>query len=208
MNHTYLVKYKNNSKVLVSVTNKCGSSTCITILGFPFLGEFRYRDDRKKIVASGHWREKSIKTVTQSELTEYTTKIAIVRDPVERFVSCYKDRVLARNKDNLRKTITDINEFIENIDRIKLQSMDIRSHTKPLYEVYGKHPEIYTHFINTDNIDTEFLPLIETISETSPIPSARWKNSSAIKDIELTNDQIKKIKEMYKTDYEIYGRYF
>lgn len=200
MNDTYCITYKNDNKILVSVANKCGSSTCITIMGYPFLGEFRYRKDTKQLPRN-NWHVTSLNKMQTEVIKSYPVRVAIIRDPIERFVSCYKDRVCQRNKDNMRSQIPNFSYFLKNIDVIKQKSRDIRNHTKPLVSSYGIDTGLYTHIINTKNINTEFIPLIEKISECTDIPVVYWKNSFAITDILVTEEEKTMLKKMYAIDY-------
>lgn len=200
MNDTYCITYKNDNKILVSVANKCGSSTCITIMGYPFLGEFRYRKDTKQLPRN-NWHVTSLNKMQTEVIKSYPVRVAIIRDPIERFVSCYKDRVCQRNKDNMRSQIPNFSYFLKNIDVIKQKSRDITNHTKSLVSSYGIDTGLYTHIINTKNINTEFIPLIEKISECTDIPVVYWKNSFAITDILVTEEEKTMLKKMYAIDY-------
>ena len=207
MNDTYCISYKNNKRILVSVANKCGSSTCITIMGYPFLGEFRYRKATQQLHRN-NWQVTSIKKMQSEVIKSYPVRVAIIRDPIERFVSCYKDRVCQRNKDNTRSKIPNFSYFLNNINVIRQESRDIKNHTESLVFSYGSDANLYTHIINTKNINTEFIPLIEKISGSTNIPVAFWKNSFKAPAITPTEIEKQIIKEIYKKDYDTYGKYF
>lgn len=203
MNDTYCISYENNNKILVSVANKCGSSTCITIMGYPFLGQFRYRKDTKQLHRN-NWQVTSISKMQSEVIKSYPVRVAIIRDPIERFVSCYKDRVCQRNKDNTRSKIPNFSYFLNNINVIRQESRDIKKHTESLVFSYGSDANLYTHIINTKNINTEFIPLIEKISGSAEIPVAFWKNSFAIKDVQVTEEEKTILKNMYALDYKTF----
>ena len=206
MHDTYLITYKNNNKLCVSVANKCGSSSCISIMGFPFLGNFKYRKDTNQINRK-NWKIVSLQKNTNN-LSQYPIRVAIVRDPVERFISCYKDRVVQRNKDNVKDIVLDFSYFVNNIEVIRTKYRDICRHTEPQVKSYGLNPKIFTHIINTQNINDQFIPLIEEVSYTQNIPIVYHKNSFAVSKIIPTKEERQKIKKFYDIDYKFFGEFF
>ena len=88
----------------------------------------------------------------------------------------------------------------------------VNSHTMPIYDVLRHRPSAtnYTHIIDSKNINTEFVPLIKEISGVD-IPLIHL-NPTPLDQKKSYNIYIKKaiplIKEIYKKDYEEYGRYF
>lgn len=206
MHDTYLITYKNNNKLSVSVANKCGSSSCISIIGYPFLGNFKYRKDTNQINRK-NWKVISLLKI-QNILSQYPIRVAIVRDPVERFISCYKDRVIQRNKDKVKDTVSDFSYFVNNIEVIRTKYKDIYRHTEPQVKSYGLNPKIFTHIINIKDINDQFIPLIEEVSNTQNIPVVYHKNSFAVSEIIPTEEDIKKIKKFYDIDYKFFGEFF
>lgn len=206
MNDTYLITYKNNNKLSVSVANKCGSSSCISIMGYPFLGNFKYRKDTNQINRK-NWKVISLLKI-QNILSQYPIRVAIVRDPVERFISCYKDRVIQRNKDKVKDTVSDFSYFVNNIEVIRTKYRDIYRHTEPQVKSYGLNQKIFTHIINIKDINDQFIPLIEEVSNTQNIPVVYHKNSFAVSEIIPTEEDIKKIKKFYDIDYKFFGEFF
>lgn len=197
--------YPNGNKILVGVAEKAGSSTAIATMGYPIMGSFKYRDDRKPLLRSGVWKE--IHYARVKDWDEFPVRIGIVRDPVKRFISCYKDRVANKNKDNVQSYVKNFNDFVINLEKIRTISRDIRNHTKPLIEILGTAKN-YNHIILTENIDTEFVSLIKEISGNNDVPIVRHKTSNKAKDIIPSEEEIYLIKEFYKEDYNEYGKYF
>lgn len=193
--------YTNGKNLLVGCSNKSGSSSAIAVLGYPLLGKIKYRKERINLFKKGIWKEYTFENVFKTSWNDYPIRVAIIRDPIERFVSSYRDRVLKRNKDGTREYIKTFDYYLENIDDIRNRSRDIRNHTQSQVDSIGPNLENYTHIILTKNIDTEFVPLVEDISGTKNIPFFKEKNSSKAPQVELTQSQINKIKILYKEDY-------
>ena len=207
MNDTYIVTFNNEQKVSVTVANKCGSSTAISILGFPIIGPFRYRKEIKKI-NKRQWQEINLQNTQFNFFKDITYRIAIIRQPVDRIVSCYKDRVLLKNKDNTQSFIKDFNYFVLNLNKIQKQSRDIKNHTQSLITSYGLNPNFFSHIFLTKNLQIDFIPLIEKISNVKNIPNNFYKNSFKAPAITPTEIEKQIIKEIYKKDYDTYGKYF
>ncbi len=143
---------------------------------------------------------------------------AIKRDPVERFVSAYRNRILYHNdlakKDYFRKVIfrkkaidpeniyirtnKDINEFIENFD-MYWNNLWVQGHFKS-QTVFMGHPKYYTHIFDMSELD-EARKLISKVSgKDIVLPYLQTGGNDA--KIDLSKDNIKWIKNRYKDDYE------
>ena len=199
------VTYNNGNKVLVGLAEKAGSSTAIVIMGYPLLGEFKYRKDRADLFRKKIWVEKNY--ISVDNWLDFDARIAIVRDPVKRFVSCYKDRIYNKNKDGTREYVKSFDDFLNNFDLIKKKSKDIRKHSLPLVEILGPSSN-YNKIICLEELNNKFIPLIQNISDTKKIPVSYHKTSRKAKEVILSSRQIEKIQSLYKDDYNEYGKWF
>jgi hypothetical protein len=197
--------YNNGKKILVGLAEKAGSSSAISMMGYPLLGEFKYRKERLPLISKGIWTEKNYTQVNNWQ--DYDVRIAIVRDPVERFVSCYKDRVFNKNKDGTRNYVKSFDYFLENIDSISHQSRDIRKHSLPLVDIIGPVSK-YNYIIPLSKLNTEFISMIEEISGVQGIPISYNKTSKKAGEVVLTSKQVSEIKMRYREDYKNYGEWF
>jgi len=211
MNNIQCVTYTSNSKIMVAPSLKCGSTTIIQYLGYPYIGKFDKRSARKDLFEEGLWKEYNVKDLTEDILKQYPIRIAIVRDPVDRLFSAYKDRIQLRNKGDLRDTLDTFSKFIYNIDYAR-EDENIKIHTDTQCSQIGSNPSIYTKVINSNNIDDVLLPIISKVSRYSDIPLAMRKvtvRKTQEKPVfENKKKELKMIKEMYKEDYEVWGKYF
>lgn len=207
MNDIHTLKFTNGKNLLIAIPNKNGSSTAISMIGFPIMGEFKYRKERKPFMRKCDWKERSIKQIATNEWESYTMRIAILRDPIKRFISCYNDRVVNKNKNNSRNYIKDFDFFINNIVEIQKKFRDINNHSRAQYLSIGEIKK-YTHVYTIDQLDTDFKDLIETHSNTPCIPLYTNKHSKKAPTLILSDDQISKIKVLFAQDYKLYGSYF
>ena len=202
------ITYNNGKNLLVGCTNKSGSSSAIAMLAYPLLGEIKYRDQRRPLMMQRKWKECHLHQIQNQAEKTFPVRIAIIRDPVERFISAYKDRVKQRNKDSTREWVTDFDFFINNIDYIRSRSRDIRNHTQSQTVSLGSNPAFYTDIILTKDIDTKLKQKIEEVSQVSNVPTPREKNSDRIAQVVPTADHVKQIKKLFEDDYRVWGNYF
>lgn len=211
MNNIQCVTYPNNGKIIIAPSLKCGSTTITQYLGYPLIGKFDKRSARKSLLEEGLWKEYNIQDLTESILKQYPIRIAVVRDPVDRLFSAYKDRVQFRNKGDLKDTINTFSKFIYNIDYAR-EDENIKIHTDTQCNQIGSDPSIYTKVINSNNIDDILLPIISKVSRYYSIPlairKATVRKTQEKPVFENKKKELEIIKEMYKEDYEVWGKYF
>ena len=94
----------NNKTVAIRVNPKCGKQTVASIVCYP------HRGKHKPITNPVRELEKYGR-VELTEEHEPDYRIAVVRDPVSRLCSAYKDRIVTKNRENLQKKIRSRKEF-------------------------------------------------------------------------------------------------
>lgn len=205
----YIITYKNGKKLYLATVLKCASTTALHAAYYPLLG---IQVDEREFI-----QNQALTFNPQTmKLTDFPYRIAVIRDPVDRLVSAYGNIFLGMGQhlgfrlNNLKiKTFLD---FVINLKYIQSHLPMVNSHTMPIYDVLRHRPSAtnYTHIIDSKNINTEFVPLIKEISGVD-IPLIHL-NPTPLDQKKSYNIYIKKaiplIKEIYKKDYEEYGRYF
>ena len=203
-----IVTYKNGNTLLLATVLKCASTTALHAAYYPLLGISK--DGRDLI------QNQALKFNPRTmKLTDFSYRIAVIRDPVDRLVSAYGNIFLGQREHlefrlNNPKIKTFL-EFVINLKYIESHLKILRQHTMPIYD-WLKNPSTtnYTHIIDSKNINTEFVPLIKEIRGVD-IPLLHL-NPTPLDQKKYYNIYIKKaiplIKEIYKKDYEEYGRYF
>jgi len=186
------------------VVPKCGSRTVVAwqlIISQPNL-----------IKDNPSWFDESKQTVGYRELNkmivlskhDFPIKFCIVRDPVDRFLSAFTNRVLFHKLN----PVSEINDVIQNFDAKinNLEYKDLDHHTKPLKHWLGTNPNIFNYIFNLGEMDKVKKLIEETCDVT--LPNLHLQKSGNIKKPTLNTDQINWIKERYRSDYELYGRWF
>ncbi len=151
-------------------------------------------------------------------------KFCVVRDPLKRFVSAYRNRVMGHGELNVtrkgvRRLLTgglkaspEINILVENMDTYQDAVRTIRHHTLPMVSFLGRDPSIYTQIFDIRDMGKLRDSLIQ-----------HWKNSGIDIDldsvpaipheqilgpkigIEILNKQsVDTLLDYYKEDYQTF----
>jgi hypothetical protein len=141
------------------------------------------------------------------------TRIALVRKPVDRFVSTYNMMVrtfVEKEKipNYLEGILLDFDKFLNNFDKLMWEYTDFREHFKPQVRVLGLDPLWHTHIYNLKQYK-ELKQHLEVICGYS-LPDIHFNKSTDkyLNEENLTQYQIDWIKEKFIIDYRIYGEYF
>ncbi|MEK8016659.1 MAG: glycosyltransferase, partial [Candidatus Parabeggiatoa sp.] len=174
--------------------------------------------EKKKLVSGIHgfyqtWRE----ITTNYVYSDNWLKVLIVREPLQRLVSCYKNRVLfhkdlLKSADRLSKVGLPVNPswevFIDNFERYRSLSQSINHHSAPIVDFAGYNPDFYDLILNISELDK----LLSVVSDrmgknVNKIPHEQTGGSKI--DIgEISEKAKEKIQKFYAQDYDIYGKYF
>ena len=129
-----------------------------------------------------------------SEVNNVDIKCCIIRDPVKRFISAYKNRILF-HKDR---------EFKDHhIDRIleKLEEGNFENrHFLPQNYFLGKNIDYYNFTADVEKIDIFQNKVNDFFDKTITFPKIQTGGKEF--EISLSNNQITKIKKIYKEDYD------
>lgn len=152
----------------------------------------------------------------RKKVGHYPIRFCVIRDPVDRFLSAFTDRIRKNpNWAYLRETT--VSEFLGNIDDPKYTSSedvlpltfeaykDAKFHTKPLVHFLGKNSSYYTHIFNINQIG-EVKKLIEENSGVK-LPELVLNKMQPFEAPPLSLEEIDQIKKRYKEDYDIYGKW-
>lgn len=132
-------------------------------------------------------------------------RFCIVRDPIDRFISAYTNRILFHKEPDV--AYLGLDYFIENMNNLMRPEKyrNARLHFQPQTTSIGKDPSIYTHIFNFKEIYM-VKKLLEEYTHTT-LPDIHLQQSKDIQKPILTNDQIYKLEKIYQIDYEVYGEY-
>ena len=147
------------------------------------------------------------KKLNPASYDDFYIKFCVVRDPVDRFLSMYTNRVLFHQKIKNFDCSIGISEFIECFDNMidTKNFEDVKRHSEPLTYHLGTDPFFYTHIFNIKQLD-KVKYLIEEIYDVK-LPNLHLQKSGNIEKPKLNGEQIDWIKNKYQKDYEVYGKW-
>ena len=134
---------------------------------------------------------------TPFEKIEVDEKCCIIRNPIKRFISAYKNRVLFHKDFGFRNL--NINEIIEKLEN---NSFDNR-HFLPQSYWLGSDLRYFTIVSNISNMET-FINGVNNFFQNK-VEFPRIQTGGADENITLTDSQIIKLKKIYSSDYALIG---
>jgi len=135
-------------------------------------------------------------------------RVCIKRDPVSRFISCYEDKIIKEGKLNrigIDPLLDNFEHILKTNDHPHLQNTSVGFmwyHFAPQTEIFGKDVEYYTHVFNLSEVGVGLKSYLEG-KWSIELPDIHCRKNSKRR-IELTDEQISKVKEIYSDDYK-YG---
>jgi len=153
--------------------------------------------------------------ISPQEVIKYDVRFCVVRDPIERFVSTYK-QLVKYSKSGLRGIGVD--EYIslteKNYNEVSTLYSDlkesdwnnIRHHFKAQYEFYGANHDIFSHIFNINEMEKVRDILIETTGVNFPYLHLN-RTKGKLEDVFLTDLQKEWVKKTYSVDYDVYKKW-
>lgn len=190
----------------VIVPQKCGISTVTNILGYPITGEITSKTRTRRMLRNKNHLHHLGNTldIEMSFAKENGINIdylyAVTRDPIERFVSAYKDRILKKDTDGF--TDKSLEFAIENLPSLISSATDFGLHARPQSHWLGNDIRIYKKVFNTHDLNSTFKPLVEKVANVC-IPQIRENVSNDEINIELTPEQKQYLYNFYSSDYAL-----
>ena len=124
-------------------------------------------------------------------------KCCLIRDPVNRFISCYNNRILYHQ--DLAFNNYSIDQVIEKLENNLFEN----KHFLPQSFWLGNNINYFTIVANVSNIKT-FETKINNFFENKVLFPHIQTGKSDLK-ISLNKEQLKKIKKIYSADYDLIG---
>lgn len=149
---------------------------------------------------------------------ETHARIAVVRSPVDRVISCYANKVVSKKtfaRPKIAEKLVDlglpvaptVNEFVAKLEAYREAVPLIRDHTRRLGYYLGPDPAYYARLFAM----TELADLADFVADHlgRPVPALSHVQVSRSEDLatELTADNRRAIETLYARDLELYGRY-
>lgn len=185
--------------------------------------EFGRRFDKKKDINAPYInihdyykkRPKAFTGLKRIASEKEFTRFAVVRDPVRRLVSCYRNRVvdlgdLSINPKSLEKygldKTPDINTFVLNLKMYQKANKSIEHHSRPQVAFFGGTLDYLDKIFTMDELDKlqDFLktyrPSLRFLSQKS------GGTSYSVSD--LSEEAFKHAINFYRQDYRLLARYY
>ncbi len=145
-------------------------------------------------------------------------RVAVVRDPIARVLSCYSNRVVHhKGLDQIELTDEDkergltrnppLGNFIRNFSRYRVLAPSIAHHSRPLAYFLGGDPSYFHRIYDI----SELKQLADDFRQlTGGAPELRHLQTGGpkIPASKLNEKQRNKIQNFFAQDYELYGDYF
>lgn len=161
---------------------------------------------------------KSFEEWDHAALADYL-KLAVVRDPVTRFLSCYGNRVLHHNAldgwtfalspEDQRKGIVlrpDLDLYVTHFHRYRELSHEIRAHSAPMVQQLGNNPSCFDHLFNIGELN-QFVEAVRVHVGHAPDMGRKQTGGPKFSPNDLSATQRKFIMDFYAEDYRVFGKY-
>ena len=130
-----------------------------------------------------------------SEIDLHKKSFCVVRDPVERFISAFKNRVLTHDECEEK----DFGRFVDNFDYYYETNRSVGIHFRPATDFYGTDRSIYDKVFRLEHLGSCKEWLEEEFD--CKLPDIKLQQSVKV-DIKPTEEQIEKIKHIFRKDYK------
>lgn len=148
------------------------------------------------------------------------TRFTIVRDPIERLISAYADRVADR--DDIRRSAISVflckllglnphpslDEFARNLHKYYLINDRIYRHVIPQIRYIGKDPQFFDRIFSIRQMDKVLEYLSGITGKELLVVKHKNASISRFSVNDLSPEAMEKLRQFYRKDYEIYGSYF
>lgn len=152
----------------------------------------------------------------EDEIADFR-RLTLVRDPVERFLSAYSNRVVHHqelSKEAVRKAgwlkrlkpHPDLAEFADRLEKYMVVP-DIHNHCRPMVDRLGTDTGYFHAIYDISQMDA-FLDDVSNVVGQK-VEAGRFQTGGPkFKRDDLTAKQIAKLERFYKQDYQVFGSYF
>ncbi|MEL7197128.1 MAG: sulfotransferase family 2 domain-containing protein [Pseudomonadota bacterium] len=152
----------------------------------------------------------------EAVIQEYR-RLAVVRDPIERFLSAYGNRVVhyGEASDQAVKKLgffsrlkadPDLGEFIDSLEKY-IEIPSLNWHCKPMVEFLGSDPSYFHAIYDIRQMDDFVSDVSKTVG--SEVKAGRHQaGGPKFSRNDLNTKQVAKLEAFYSEDYKAFSRYF
>ena len=198
-----------DKKLLAQVSPKTGAHTIRTRVGKTF-------DDNAggldccPLKTSRKNQDGAIRNEFMADKSEFTTRLAVTRHPVNRFISGYKHKIAGLGQWKLNAPVPSFSDFISNFDSISadysaIDDNSIFFHFAKQVDFLGSDLSQYTHVYDIDTESEEIHSLFDVVYE-KVFPRLQLNSTQDLDpNITPTAFEISWIETRYANDYTLLG---
>lgn len=145
-------------------------------------------------------------------------RLAVVRDPVKRLLSCYSNRVVHHQelsgakigKDLREAKLTpnpDLGEFVDNLEAYQKVQGSVFHHSRPMVDFLGKQAKYYSKIYRIEEIEN-LIGRLNKITGKQVVLGRHQTGGPKLQPSDLETKQLEKLKTYYAEDYDAFGAYF
>lgn len=198
-----------DKKLIAQVSPKAGAHTIRTLVGKTFDGNAG-GVDCCPLQISRRDQNGSVRDEFTADRSEFTTRLAVTRHPVNRFISGYKHKIAGLGQWKLNAPVPSFSDFISNFDSISADYLAIEDnsiffHFAKQVDFLGYDLSQYTHIYDIDAESEEIHSLFDVVYE-KVFPRLQL-NSTQDLDLTITPTplEISWIETKYADDYTLLG---
>lgn len=125
-------------------------------------------------------------------------KVAVVRDPIARFMANYRWLVSARNTDI--GEMPEINDFVSRFENLRARSAKAMFHLMPQTHFLGGDLGYYNKVFKIEDLGQMIAYLASRAGFDLSMP---WENRTKVATDELSEKSIAKLHDVYRADYKL-----
>jgi hypothetical protein len=207
-------------KIIYYSVPKIAHSSLMDVMHIVRTGK-KFDYENHKIYRTYHTKNFNKVKLTSEQKNYY--KFCVVRDPVDRFVSAFVNRILVEkrhyknNSDHKQDFILwkkkkfreypTIYQFLKNYENYN-ENMDLNFHFRPLTSYLGNDPSFFDDVYDISELKSKLIPKLQSITNTKLVLPHKMKGKKIITVKDLNEEAISQIKLLYRQDYTNYGKYF
>lgn len=181
----------------------CYAGTGELMTESPFAGTKYFKDNRKSYDQLMEWGYELLNGFGNPDVS---TKVCLKRDPVKRFISCYRDKILLEKRCNVS-----VDDLLDHYDEVVSRVPQYMWDMKTSYIKFHFDPQTF-HFGNDVGFFDNVFDVSEIGTGVKSFLEDRWKielpdihardGRGIVPELDLTPKQIEKIKNFYQIDYD------
>lgn len=145
-------------------------------------------------------------------------RLAVVRDPVQRVLSCYSNRVVHHGKLTAKaagpaleraglKPAPDLGEFVDQFEAYRAVSPDVQHHSQSLIHSLGEDPGFYARVYDIRELG-DFVADVGAHLGRELVLGRHQTGGPKFTPDDLTAAQRDRLMQIFAEDYRIWGRHF